>query len=184
MVAAAGGGGKQALFQLRAAGARLPPGRGAATRGAMPVLLVLLRLLPTRLRPLATPARLLLAAQFLRFGTVGAVGFVLDTAVVYALRAPVGLYAAGIVSYLAVGSVNFALNRLWTFRGGHRLSFHRQWALFLAANAIGFVLNRGTYVALIATSPLCLAYPVLAVAAGSLAGMTANFTLSRRLVFT
>ncbi len=122
-------------------------------------------------------------AQFLRFGTVGAIGFVIDTAVVYALRGMLGLYGAGMVSYLAAASSNWALNRAWTFRGPHRGPAHRQWMRFMATNLAGFVLNRGTYAALVTWVPLCAAQPVFAVAAGSVAGMFVNFALSRRLVF-
>ncbi len=133
-------------------------------------------------RRLAGP-HLALVVQMLRFGVVGVVGFCVDTATVYGLRGRLGLYGAGIVAYFVAASVNWALNRSWTFRGHHALSAHRQWLLYLAANALGFVLNRGTYAALIAGFALCRVYPVLAVAAGAVAGMTINFLLSRRLVF-
>lgn len=125
----------------------------------------------------------LLTGQFLRFGVVGTVGFLVDTGVVYALRGVLGLYGAGMVSYVVAATVNWALNRAWTFRHARAHPAHRQWALFLAACLGGFVLNRGTYAALIATQPLCVAYPVLAVAAGSLAGMLVNFALARSVVF-
>lgn len=132
----------------------------------------------------ASPQRIALLAQFLRFGTVGTFGFVVDTAVVYATRFWLGLYGAGILSFVVAATANWSLNRVWTFRGrGGDVPAHRQWALFMAANLIGFVLNRGTYFALVATSPVCAANPVLAVAAGSVAGLSANFVLSRRLVF-
>ncbi|MDA8253411.1 MAG: GtrA family protein [Rhodospirillales bacterium] len=121
--------------------------------------------------------------QFLRFGTVGTFGFVVDTAVVYATRGVLGLYGAGLLSFLVAASANWALNRVWTFRGMSSGALHRQWAMFLAANSIGFVLNRGAYFTLVTISALCTANPVIAVAAGSLTGMFANFTLSRRLVF-
>jgi putative flippase GtrA len=124
-----------------------------------------------------------LLAQFLRFGTVGVLGFGVDTGIVYGLRGPLGLYAAGMVSYFVAATVNWACNRAWTFRGRGSRRAHREWALFVLANSLGLVLNRGTYVALIATVPLTVAYPVLAVAAGAVAGMFANFTLSRQLVF-
>ncbi|HSU06122.1 MAG TPA: GtrA family protein [Acetobacteraceae bacterium] len=124
-----------------------------------------------------------IVAQFLKFGTVGTIGFLADTAVVYALRAPLGLYGAGMVSYLLVASANWALNRAWTFRGQGSGPAHRQWVRFLVANLLGLVLNRGTYAALVATVPLCASQPVFAVAAGSLAGMMVNFTLSRQMVF-
>ncbi len=124
-----------------------------------------------------------IVAQFLRFGTVGTIGFVIDTAVVYSLRGCLGLYGAGMVSYLVAASANWALNRAWTFRGNHTGPAHRQWMRFMAANLVGFVLNRGTYAILVTWVPLCAAQPVFAVAAGSVAGMFVNFALSRRVVF-
>jgi putative flippase GtrA len=125
-----------------------------------------------------------LLAQFLRFGTVGGMGFMIDTAVVYAVRGLVGLYWAGAIAYPVAATFNWAINRVWTFRGPHQHNARAQWLRFLAVNAIGFVLNRGTYFLLISVSPLVASYPVLAVAAGSIAGMFVNFGLSRRLVFT
>ena len=124
-----------------------------------------------------------LVAQFLRFGVVGACGFVVDTATVYALRGTLGLYGAGMVSYLLAATSNWALNRIWTFRGQGGGPAHRQWARFMVANLAGFVLNRGTYAALVTWVPLCASQPVFAVAAGSVAGMFVNFGLSRRVVF-
>jgi len=123
-----------------------------------------------------------LIGQFLRFGVVGVIGFMIDTATVYTLRAAVGLYAAGIAGYLTAASGTWFLNRLWTFRdSADTRPAYRQWLLFLLANSVGFLLNRGTYIALIATTPLCNDYPVLAIAAGSIAGMFVNFALSRRV---
>jgi putative flippase GtrA len=127
--------------------------------------------------------RVALAAQFLRFGTVGAVGFLVDTATVYGLKGFIGLYGAGAVAYLTAASSNWLFNRLWTFRDRRALPAHRQWAAFLLANLFGFVLNRGTYAVLVTVSATCIAYPVLAVAAGTLAGMFLNFHLSRKVVF-
>ena len=124
-----------------------------------------------------------LIAEFLRFGTVGAIGFAIDTATVYALRASIGLYWAGAAAYLVAASCNWLINRLWTFRGKGSGPMHRQWALFLAANAAGFAFNRGTYFAIITLSATAVTYPVLAIFCGSLAGMFLNFHLSRTLVF-
>jgi putative flippase GtrA len=90
---------------------------------------------------------------------------------------------AGVIAYLVACTFNWVLNRVWTFRHLSHTAMHRQWMMFLAANAVGFVINRGLYVILIATQPLFRAHLVLAVAAGALAGMFVNFFLSRRLVF-
>ena len=135
------------------------------------------------LRRWIAPERVARGMQFLRFGTVGVFGFGVDTLVVYSLRFWLGLYLAGIVSYLVAASANFALNRAWTFRGQGSAPPHRQWALFLLTNLGGFALNRGTYAGLIFFSPLCAAHPVLAIAAGAVAGMFINFHLSRTVAF-
>ena len=133
-----------------------------------------------RLRSLLAPA---LLAQFLRFGMVGGVGSVIDTATVYALRGRLGLYGAGMVSYVLAASTNWALHRNWTFRGQGSGPAHRQWARFLATSLVGFTLNRGAYVAMVTFVPLAARQPVFATAAGAVAGMFVNFALSRRLVF-
>ncbi len=132
---------------------------------------------------LLSPARAALLTQFLRFGTVGALGFVVDTAVLYAARPALGLYVARAVSFLVAVTFTWALNRVWTFRGHGARSLPRQWALFVAANSGGAALNIATYVALVALVPVCAANPVIAVAAGAIAGMFLNFAVSRRVVF-
>lgn len=130
-----------------------------------------------------TPSRMTLMRQFVRFGIVGLAGFAVDNATVYGLRGAIGLYWSGLVAYLLAATTTWALNRVWTFRGAGSGSMHRQWLSFLAANALGFVLNRGTYVLLISQSQLCWDNPVLAIFAGMLAGMFLNFHLSRTMVF-
>ncbi|MBP0493000.1 GtrA family protein [Pararoseomonas indoligenes] len=134
------------------------------------------------------PARRALAAQFLRFGVVGTIGFLVDTGVLYAaLASGADLYAGRALSYVVAATGNWALNRSWTFREAGRPTgrgaLGRQWALFLAVNLVGFAVNYGTYALMVANLPVAAAHPVLAVAAGSLAGMGGNFLLSRRFVF-
>jgi len=126
---------------------------------------------------------MILFAQFTRFGVVGLVGLVIDTATVYGLWHALGLYGAGVVAYLVAASGNWLLNRLWTFRGQGTGPAHRQWAMFMLANLVGFVLNRGTYALLVTFLPVAAAQPVIATSAGAVAGMFVNFSLSRRLVF-
>nr|WP_294510018.1 GtrA family protein [uncultured Rhodopila sp.] len=144
---------------------------------------ILLRLLPRALRSSVTPVRLTTAAQFCRFGAVGATGFVVDTATVYGLRSAIGLYGAGIAGYVTAATSNWALNRIWTFRGRGSGPAHRQWALFMLANLGGFVLNRGTYAILVTFLPIAARQPVIAIFAGMIAGLFLNFTLSRKVVF-
>jgi putative flippase GtrA len=147
------------------------------------LLFRLVPMLPPPLRRVASPARVQLLAQFMMFGTVGLFGLVLDTTTVYALRARLGLYGAGLAAYAVGATGTWMLNRLWTFRGQGSGPAHRQWARFLAANSVGFVLNRGTYALLVTFVPLAAAQPVIATSAGAVAGMFINFSLSRRMVF-
>ncbi len=128
--------------------------------------------------------RLRLLRQFVQFGIVGAIGFLAELAVVYAVRRSTGIYVAGIAGYGVSATVTWWINRIWTFQEfqaeGSRGS---QWARYALANAPGFLLNRTTFFTLVTLSGLCASRPVLAVAAGSLAGMFSNFTFSRILVF-
>jgi|SRR5271154_4702501 len=133
---------------------------------------------------LLSPSRKALLSQFIRFSVVGLAGLTVDTAIVYSLRGWIGLYAAGLASYLLASTTTWAINRVWTFRGrGAGTTIYRQWVLFLAANGLGFVLNRGAYFTLITISPLCVHYPILAILGGVGAGVFVNFYLSHRVVF-
>jgi putative flippase GtrA len=139
--------------------------------------------------PLAAPRQglaarhLRLAAEFTRFGVVGLIGFVIDTATVYGLRAALGLYGAGVAAYAVAATANWLLNRAWTFRGQGSGPAHRQWARFVGSNLLGFALNRGTYAVLVTFVALAAAQPVIATAAGAVAGMFVNFLMAKRYVF-
>jgi putative flippase GtrA len=128
-------------------------------------------------------ARFNISEDFIRFGVVGTAGFCWDTATVYLLRGLVGLYVAGAAGFVVASSANWAMNRLWTFRHKEHDAMHVQWARFVAANMVGFVFNRGVFFALITVSPLCHREPVLAIIAGSFAGLAFNYFLSKKFVF-
>ena len=128
-----------------------------------------------------------LAGELLRFGLVGALGFLVDSSVLLVgIAVGLGPWWGRVLSYLAAASTTFALNRAWTFRdraGARRSPPVRQWALFLLVNLAGFLGNYGAYAALMTASQFVAAHPVLGVAAGSVVGLAANFVLSRKIVF-
>ena len=63
------------------------------------------------LERLIGPAHSRTLVQFLRFGVVGTLGFLVDTAVLYlGLALGLGLYLGRAISYLAAASANWALN--------------------------------------------------------------------------
>jgi putative flippase GtrA len=128
-------------------------------------------------------ARFNISEDFIRFAVVGAMGFCWDTATVYTLRGLVGLYVAGAAGFVVASSANWAMNRVWTYRHKAHYAMHVQWARFVAANAVGFVFNRGVFFTLITLSALCHRAPVLAIIAGSFAGLAFNYFLSKKFVF-
>lgn len=121
--------------------------------------------------------------QFWRFAAVGLSGFVLDTAVVYALRAMLGPYFAGIFAYFVAATNNWIWNRIWTFSAAASAPALRQWMTYIVANTIGFVCNRGVYALCIWRFKFPYDQPVIALAAGTAAGTIINFFLTRK-VFT
>lgn len=126
-----------------------------------------------------------LVRQLGAFGVVGVIGLLVDMAVVWLCLRGAGLnpYLARVVSFLAAATTTWALNRSFTFRGARPEAAHRQWAKFLAANAVGGVVNYGVYAALVSGVAFFAAVPEAAVAVGSLSGLGFNFTASRALVF-
>lgn len=123
--------------------------------------------------------------QFLKFGIVGGVGFLVDVGALKLCMSVFGMgpYDGRVISFLAAVSITWLCNRHFTFRGQGTGSAHAQWLRFLVVCAGGFVFNYGAYAALIATQPLVAEHPVIGVAAGSVAGMFFNFFMSKRVVF-
>jgi len=123
--------------------------------------------------------------RFLKFGIVGSGGFVVDSAALLLASSVLGLdpYSGRILSFLTAATFTWYANRKFTFADRNSASPVIEWARFLAANATGMVANflaYGLVISLFGTEPGIL---IAAVAAGSLAGMVLNFTLSARFVF-
>ncbi len=121
-----------------------------------------------------------------RFACVGGLGFAVDTAVLYLALYALGLgfYGARALSFLIAATVTWAGNRRFTFPEYRSPRKAAEWARFVAVNAPGGLLNYGTYSLLVLLSQTAREVPVLAVAAGSLAGLAFNFLGSARWVFT
>ncbi|MDE2029703.1 MAG: GtrA family protein [Alphaproteobacteria bacterium] len=125
------------------------------------------------------------ARQFFKFGIVGALGFCIDTAFLYA-----GIYAMGL-SRVAAGLFSFPFAVTFTWFGNRTFTFRKaappppaqQWAKFAAVCVVGLVFNRGTYSLLVMFVPVVYAHPILGIIAGTGVGMLFNFFLSRKHVF-
>ncbi len=121
--------------------------------------------------------------EFLRFAAVGVVGLLADmAALTIALQAlHLDVYSGRVFSYLIAATTTWALNRRFTFKSTDPAP--AQWAKFLGANALGGAVNYGVYAAIVTFSARGAAWPVLGVAAGSVAGLAFNFSVSKVWVF-
>ena len=132
--------------------------------------------------------QLLSASRFLRFAAVGAAGFFVNEA---ALLLAHGLLGAGpragwFIAFVPAVTFTWWGNRKLTFAdkaSGGPTGMLAEWARFVATNSLGAAANFVVYVALIGYAPWPLNIPYIALAAGILAGLVFNFTLSKKLVF-
>ena len=121
--------------------------------------------------------------QFLRFSVIGTGGVVVDASALYGAMHGLGLdhYSGRLLSWLVAATFTWAMNRRFTFADSRPPL--TQWAKFLAANAVGGIVNYSVYAGLVTFNPLVAVYPVIGVGAGSIAGLAFNFSASKFVVF-
>jgi putative flippase GtrA len=80
--------------------------------------------------------------QLVRFGAVGAAGFVVNLAVYALFVHPIGVdyHAAAVAAWLVAVLNNFVLNRHWTFDARHERA-HTQAVRFIAVSLVAFGVN-------------------------------------------
>ncbi len=121
---------------------------------------------------------------FLRFGLVGAAGFVVDALVLQAgLALDQPAQAARIASILVAMQATFALNDAFVFRRHRRRPLHHRWLGFMAANAFGAVCSYAIFVALIQSGLAWVSEPLPALGVASAVSWTVNYAGSRLLAF-
>jgi putative flippase GtrA len=125
--------------------------------------------------------------QFIRFGIVGTVGFLVDAGLLrILLMAGLGYYGGRAISFLAAATVTWALNRSFTFRretGAPRGNRAAEWLAYLGLMLIGGGANYGAYALAIETWDLVRRHPEIGVALGSIAGMTINYWSAKTMIF-
>lgn len=122
--------------------------------------------------------------QFLRFAAAGAAGFVVDVSVLYlALWMGSGYYLGRVISFLSAAFFTWQINRRLTFAAqadGRRL---HEGLRYLLAMSGGGILNYLVYSGVVRVAVHGWWLPVLAVAAGSVTGLAANFLAAKFWVF-
>jgi putative flippase GtrA len=123
--------------------------------------------------------------NFRIFVLVGIVGFIADVSVLQGLARGLGweIHCARVFSFLAASATTWRLNRRYTFGnadGGWHLM---EWLRYLWSSAIGGLVNYAAFSLIVGWSGGRGLYPMVGVAAGSIAGMCVNYGLYSRFVF-
>jgi putative flippase GtrA len=124
---------------------------------------------------------------FFWFGIVGVLGFLVDAGVLHLMLTAwdTNIYLARLCSFTCAATSTWIMNRIITFaapqRRGRQLA--GEWTAYLAASLGGGLVNYLVFALAVRLSPLLHQIPTIAVALGTLAGMSFNFLLYSRFVF-
>jgi putative flippase GtrA len=124
--------------------------------------------------------------RLLWFCVSGGLAFVIDAGLLHLLLAalPIDPYSARLVSVLVAMTFTWVFNRSITFADRRRSGVPlREWMAWVSTQSAGFAVNYATYALLVFSLPAVREWPVLGVAAGSLAGLVVNYVAASRLVF-
>ena len=125
--------------------------------------------------------------SILRFAVIGALGMPVDWGVLQLMvHWGTGPYFGRIISWFCAASFTWAGNRYFTFaasRARTLLGAGKEWLRFLAANAVGGLVNVGLYSVLVHSAPPPFNKLTVALICGVLLGLLFNFTLSKKVVF-
>lgn len=127
----------------------------------------------------------LLPRGFPAFVAVGAIGFLVDATILAILVHGYewGDYTARIVSFLCAVTVTWYLNRKYAFAAGQTSNRRQEYTRYIAVQGTGMLINFLVYALCIETSALMDAWPVLALAAGSVVALLFNYVGARVFVF-
>ncbi|MBV9511866.1 MAG: GtrA family protein, partial [Caulobacteraceae bacterium] len=145
------------------------------------------RVLPERLLglPVVADLRRRIDMAFLRFGMVGAAGFVVDYGVLHLATQFGGLnpYAGRFVSFPMAVVATWLLNRTFTFRHATAHGPVRQALTYLAVQCVGGAANIATYSAALAFARVLKDMLVIPLGFGCIAGLFLNFLGSKHIAF-
>ncbi len=129
--------------------------------------------------------RVMLERQFVFYCAVGAMGFLVDAAVLWLILhfTEMGPLVARLLSYLGAATTTWMLHRHLTFPAARRHRKVRQWFAFVIVNGAGALLNYGIYALLVLYVGFFGDHPVAAVAVGSAIAFVVNFWANKTWVF-
>jgi putative flippase GtrA len=125
--------------------------------------------------------------SILRFAVIGALGMPVDWGVLHLMvHLGTGPYLGRMVSWFISASFTWVGNRYFTFGATRARGFMgagKEWLRFLAANAVGGLVNVGLYSVLVRFAPPPFNELTVALVCGVLLGLAFNFILSKKMVF-
>lgn len=118
------------------------------------------------------------------FGVAGVLGFFVDAGVLYLVTPFFGIYFGRVISFFLAVVITWLFNRNITFKENDvKVGLLVEFLHYLSLMIIGGCINLGVYYFLISSFEWLQNWPVIAVAAGSVMGMMANFISSRYFLY-
>ncbi len=112
------------------------------------------------------------------FGVFGSLGFIVDVCVFYLLSNMLGPYLGRLLSFLSAAAFTWGFNRYVTFKIKESSPNVKEFFLYVFCMVIGGGVNIGVFYLLIYFGRIFSQFPILAIAAGSVAGMGINYISS------
>ena len=125
----------------------------------------------------------MLKREFSLFCIIGFLGYLVDVFVVFGLKELLGVYGARIPSFFCAATVTWVLNRRYTFIAVSKKPILAEYLHYLSLMGIGGCINYLAYAIVVSFLGDWRFGIFVAVASGSLAGLSVNFLTSKRYVF-
>ena len=123
--------------------------------------------------------------QFLKFGIVGGIGFIVDFSILWLLARYylVDIYLARIISFCIAVFTTWLLNRNLTFVVSNTLTKQKEYSYYFIIQTIGAILNYTIFILLIQNISICKEFLILPLAIASVIVMFFNFLALKKFLY-
>lgn len=123
--------------------------------------------------------------QFIKFGIVGSIGFIIDASVLLLLveKFSFSIEYSRVFSFLIAVFVTWFLNRNFTFSKAQKFNKKGEYFLYLIIQSIGVLLNYLIFIALINYNVFFKEYLIISLAISSIIVMSFNFYMLKIKIY-